>query len=147
MCLPVILLGMETDWSALLKAVFGSAYAMSDLVSHPDVVSISGCRQQRDLYASCRHQPYVLRPNRRGHFPTFDRFDHPRAASAFEGAWSCDVTMTSLPVASTATGNNVPCQSFVQTSTTPSWNTVAGCSENAVDRGRFDDQKSLPVKL
>jgi len=134
---------METDWSALLKAVFGSAYAMSDLINHPDVASISGCRHQRDSYASCRH-----RPIRRGHFPTVDRFDHPRAVSFFEGTWPCDVTVTSFPVAGSAAGNSVPCQTFSQTSTSPVWNTLVDrCSVNEVDSERFDDEKSLPVKL
>ena len=146
----VRLLGMETDWSALLKAVFGSAYAMSDLVNYPDVVSISCCRQQRDSYASCRrHRPYVFGPIRRDHVSTVDRFDHPRAVSAsLEGAWPCDVTMTSLPVASSAAGNNVPCQSLAQTSATPVWNTLANrFSVDEVDSERFDDENSLQVKL
>jgi len=86
---------METDWSALLKAVFGSAYLMSNLVNYPEVVSTSGCRQQRYSCVTHRRCPYFS--------STAARFDHTCAVPAVEEAWPCDVTMTSFPVSGSAT--------------------------------------------
>ena len=83
---------METDWSALVKAVFGPAYLMSDLVSYPDDVSTTGDRQQRYSYMTrrrCTCFPSTVAP-----------FDH---TCSVEEARPCGVTVTSFPASGSAT--------------------------------------------
>ena len=108
---------METDWSALLKAVFGSAYLTSDPLNYPDAASISGRRQQSD-----------------SHFP--DRFS-PTVHCARAVVSPCDATVTSFPVA--------PAQSFTRVTrwnVVPS----GCCSETSTDSFEsVDNEGYLPV--
>ena len=107
---------MGTDWSALLKAVFGSAYPISDPVIYSDALSTPGCRQRCDLYASCRRQPYTGCRFRDALFSTVAHVDGACAVSPVEESWPCDVTMTSFPVTGSAVYGNAPPQSLVQMS-------------------------------
>ena len=133
---------METDWSALLKAVFGSAYLMSDLVNYPDAVSISGCQQQGDSYAGRRHHPYAGCRFRDTLFTTDARVDSACAVSPVEGELACDVTMTSLSVSAAHAKD----PSLAQMSKMTCWNTVAGgCSEKLFNFEGVDNEKYLPV--
>ena len=130
---------MDTDWSALLKAIFGSAYMMSDLINHPDVASISGCQQQRD----CRHRAHV---GLHSQFPTVDHFVRVCDVSASKEVCPCDVTMTSFPVSVSGADCDSSYLSVIQhRSTETCWNAAADCSEIAMERNLFDYKKSFSV--
>jgi len=126
---------METDWSALLKAVFGSAY---HLVEYPDVPSTSGCRrQQRFLYVTRRRCPQYL-------LPTGARHGHTCAASAVEASWPRDVTVTSFPVS----GSISPRRSARMSAMAPS-NAAAtdGCYDETVCGERFSYRASPQARI
>jgi len=141
-------IGMETDWSALLKAVFGSAYLMSGTINQSDVVSTSGYRQRRDWSAQCRHHPYVGGRFRDDVFSKVAHFRDECAVSTVEGAWPCDVTVMSLPAASSAADDKTPCHSFVQTSNMTYWNALLDkSSERAVYASSSENKTSTLVEL
>jgi len=112
---------MQTDWSALFKAVFGSAYAtnaMSDLTNYPDVVSTSGCQQQG---GSCRRRRVDQAPD-------------------VNASWPCDVTaVTSF----TASGSVTSHHSFTRVSKMS--DTPSRRSDEAVSSEGFRYKRSLQV--
>ena len=130
---------METDWSALLKAVFGSAYLTFDPLNYPDVVFTSRFRQQSDSYATC----HCCRPCDRCRFS--DRFST-TVHCAGEGVSPCDVTMASHDVTMTSSPVVAPSQSFTQLT---HWNAVpSGCSKTSADSSEsVENENCLPVYM
>jgi len=134
---------METDWSALLKAVFGSAYLISDLINYPDSISISACRRRYDSYAAFQRHPRVGCRVRNDPFPTVGRAC---AVSPVEGAWSCDLSVASFPVFASAAYEKTSSQSCAQMSQITPWNVVPDTwSENVINAEGVNDRRYLPV--
>ena len=112
---------METDWTALFKAVFGCAYLTAGSSNDASDVSISGCRQRRNL---CRHRPSIG--------PVATDFCSALAVPAVEEAWPRDVTVTSFPVPAS----------------TCCWNAAADrCSEKTVHSKGLHSSESFPVSF
>jgi len=136
---------METDWSALLKAVFGSAYLISDLINYPDSISISVCRHRYDSYTASRHHPYIGCHFRDDLFPTVGRAS---AVSSVEGAPSCDLSVTSFSVTASAAYDKTPSHSCAQMSQMTPWNVVTDtCSEKLVNSEGVNNKRHVPVCL
>lgn len=123
---------METDWSALLKAVFGSAYLMSDRVEFSDVL----------LDSTPGYHPHQLHQPSQPTRPRYPRLSPVTVdRTSAERAWPRrHVIVTSFPVP----GSPTPRQSFVETISP--WDAVPGrCVDKAVGSERFHYKEALKV--